>query len=87
MNQRLKTPNGTFITGTLETVPGEALIAYFEENGEPVYAGETKINWDDQKTVWREGSRVYLDEDGEEFTIDQLSWVQGTEDDVEEEVA
>lgn len=82
---KLVTANDTLIIGTKETVPGTALASEFEADGTPIYDGETKIWWDDQKTVWSQGSRVYIDEAGEEYRFDELTVVADDEDANEEE--
>ncbi|MHC4405167.1 MAG: hypothetical protein ACYTG0_36440 [Planctomycetota bacterium] len=46
--------------GTLETIPGIALLL-FDEDGNAQYAGETAICWDGQATVCDEYGRVTLD--------------------------
>ena len=66
------TPNGDAIIGTKETVPGTALAQEYEPNGEPIYDGQTDMWWDDQKTVWSQGSRVYIDEGGDEWSFEEL---------------
>lgn len=70
---KLYTPSLTRIIGTKETVPGTALAQEYKPDGEPIYDGETKIWWDDQKTVWSRGSRVYICEDDEEWRFDELT--------------
>jgi len=70
---KLYTPSGKQIIGTKETVPGTALTQEYKTDGEPIYDGETKVWWDDQKTVWSRGSRVYICEDGEEWRFDELT--------------
>lgn len=72
-------PTGALILGTLERLTGRAEIdGIDEETGEPSYSGGTEIFYDDQETVMRDGPgdvyrrMVYLDEDGREWTFDQL---------------
>ena len=72
---KLLTPNGTYITGTLETIQGQALASHYEPDGTPIWDGETKVYWNGQETVWQKGSRIYLDDGGTEFTLDQLKIV------------
>jgi len=45
---------GEAARGTLETVPGVALVD-MEKDGEAAYTGETKIFWDDQTTQETDG--------------------------------
>ena len=53
--KQLYTPTDKRIIGTYEVVPGCALASSFEllDDGklDPVYAGETKLWWDEQRTV------------------------------------
>jgi hypothetical protein len=54
MTELLKafSPEGRPITGTLETIPGEAYIKGFDPvSKDPVYAGETDVWWDAQETI------------------------------------
>ena len=48
---------GEDITGTLENVPGTALI-FRNEDGEYEYEGETKMFWDGLETIEDEAVRV-----------------------------
>lgn len=66
-------PDGSPIVGTLERLTGRADATEYSETGEPNYEGNTVIFWDDQETVTRKGKTIYLCEDGEEWTFDQLT--------------
>jgi len=73
-------PQGNEIIGTLEHVPGVAVIDMDSASveGDSLkfdYEGTTDINWDDQKTVYRGGQRVFVDECHNEFTEDQLHFI------------
>ena len=46
--------------GTLETVPGLALLV-FDASGQGQYAGETEIDWDAQATCEDEAGKVILE--------------------------
>ena len=71
--KQFKSPTGAGIIGTLETVPGVALIAGFDpDTGEAEYEGETMMFWNDQATVKRGGKVVFVDTAHEEWTRDQL---------------
>ncbi|MEX0684040.1 MAG: hypothetical protein WD472_11390 [Dehalococcoidia bacterium] len=70
---RFLSPNGTAIIGTLERLSGRAEAEEYEANGEPCYSGSTEIFYDDQETVWLKGSRVYLDESGQEWLFSELT--------------
>lgn len=66
-------PSGAAITGTLEKLKGEAAIVDIKDDGEPVYEGGTEIFWDDAETATDEaGKTIFLDENGAEWTFDQL---------------
>lgn len=71
---KLLTPNGDEIVGTLEALTGMAVTLSFDKDGTPEYEGYTEVFWDNQKTVRRNGSMVYLDESGNEWTLDQLAF-------------
>jgi hypothetical protein len=78
----LRSPNGTAIEGTLEGVKGKALVeAPYSRRPDGTFdfewVGETKIWWDEQRTIERDGKRVFVDETGDEFTEDQLELVEG----------
>ena len=47
-------------TGTVETVPGVALLLFDEERNAE-YAGETKIDWDRQTSLTAARGRVTLE--------------------------
>ncbi|MER9176225.1 hypothetical protein NKH72_21855 [Mesorhizobium sp. M0955] len=77
---RYVSPKGHDIVGTYERVYGIAQISEITAEGEPVYAGGTKIDWDSQETLTRNGKRVFVDEGGDEWTFDQLVKAEETED-------
>lgn len=89
-------PNGERIIGTLERIPGVALIdqetATIENGAVNIdWAGGTSVDWDGQQTVSRVASRdpnakaerVFVDEDGGEHLESTL--VMWAEDDEDEE--
>ena len=50
--------------GTCDTIPGVALVQ-FNPDGSAGYVGETKVDWDGQRTVTDKNGRVQLiDQDG-----------------------
>jgi len=51
---------GQAAAGTLETVPGLALLM-FDDNGQAEYSGETTIDWNDQATDLDESGKVILE--------------------------
>jgi len=64
-------PNGLKIIGTADTVKAVANISGWEENGEPIYAGGSDVDWDSQtnRTTFVNGEEtaIVVDEDGEEW--------------------
>jgi hypothetical protein len=73
-------PQGNEITGTLENVPGVALIDMDSATleGETLqfdYADETDLMWNEQETVRRGGQRVFVDDCDNQFTEDQLHFI------------
>lgn len=75
-----KSPNGTAIVGTSDTIPATALINGIYDDGTPSYEGNSNVDWDSQKTKTRDGKILYIDEDGKEWTFDQLVKVEVEED-------
>lgn len=73
MTQRYKSPKGLEIIGTLETLSGCAIVSGITADGEPLYAGETDIWWDEQKTVSSNGRPLFVDDHGNTWTFDQLT--------------
>ena len=45
-----------------------------EADGDPLYSGETEVWWDELKTIYREGERVWVDPDGNEFRESLVEW-------------
>lgn len=78
-------PNGLEITGTLEAFTGRARISGISADGKPDHFGGTEVFLEDGKTVERDGKPVFLDEEGGEWTFDQLS-SEPPEDEDETEV-
>jgi len=85
---KLIAPNGAEIIGTLERLVGRAdldgALRLPDGTFEIAYAGHTKVFWDDQVTVTREGQRVFLDEDGNEYLERELTLVDDIPDDDDE---
>lgn len=79
----LKTPDGSRVVGTLETIPGVALIGnvtWSPEFGIDFdYEGGTDVDWNGQETVKRNGRRVFVDEGGSEWLEDDLEYVEDEE--------
>ncbi len=83
-------PNGLEITGTLEKLQGRGQITFCspdeaeEHEGKLSFSwnGGTEIFWDEQKTAQGEnGKRIFLDEDGNQWTEDEIILVKGHCDD------
>ena len=77
----LISPEATRIIGTLERLSGRAEIVPDSFRANPQggftfeYEGTTEVFWDDQETEVRDGERVFLDEEGNEFTENTLRLV------------
>ena len=70
----MRAPNGKLIIGTLEKLYGVAQIDEESTLDDLCYDGHTDINWDGQETFVNEhGDRVFIDEDGNEWTESQLA--------------
>ena len=77
-------PNGLEIVGTLEHITGSAGIVgfYNGDDGEIIheYSGSTDVFWNDQRTATtEEGEEIYLDEDGNGWTLSQLTFKEVNE--------
>jgi hypothetical protein len=73
MSQTWYSPTGVQITGTLETLKGRAHISGISSEGVPEHAGGTEIFYEEGRTVERDGKIVFLDDEGGEWTFDQLT--------------
>lgn len=83
--KQLYTKSGTRIRGTLEQLKGVAEVLGFEQlpDGtiEPEWEGYTELWWDEQRTVKNaQGKHIYVDEDGDEYTLDELELREDEED-------
>lgn len=70
--RQYSSPNGHLITGTADKVFVTASIYGFDENNQPVYAGGSEVHWDTQVTLERDGKPLFVCENGDEWTFDQL---------------
>lgn len=77
---KFTSPTGSEIIGTLETIPGVAAAEEFDAAGKPEYSGSTEVDWDNQKTIERNGSLVYVDDDGAEWLFSDLTPVSAAKD-------
>lgn len=81
---RLVSPEGTLITATLETLEGVCELTNPTRKPDGTfdfdYLGGTDIDWNAQKTAVRDGQRIFLDEDGEEWLERELQLVEDDED-------
>lgn len=79
-------PTGVAIWGTKELVPGVAVTSENTFSRKPDgrldfdYAGETELDWDNQRTVEKNGHTVFVDADGDEWNEDQIVLVDGEDD-------
>lgn len=64
----------THLRGTLETVTGVALVEGCDVGGNLVYTGKTELWWEEEETVYRNGQRVWVDYDGNEWSDSQVEW-------------
>ena len=68
-------PDGTRIIGTLESIPGTALILGVDDDGTPEYLGETEVFWDGQQTcTGDQGQTIWIDENGYEWATCDLTY-------------
>jgi len=79
-NEVLVSPTGTHIIGTLERLTGYAVIESetvrnTDTGFEFEYEGTTEVYWDEQKTVERDGERIFVDRNGDEFREGELRLV------------
>ncbi|TDW20460.1 hypothetical protein EV128_12590 [Rhizobium azibense] len=79
--KQYQSPNGSSIVGTSDYVLVTAHIKGIHDDGTPDYAGDSKIDWDSQETQLLEGKLLYIDEDGVEWTFDQLTPIEESTDD------
>lgn len=79
---QFKSPTGSLINGTLETVTARCRITGIDPTTGQVldYTGNTEVFWDEMKPVTRGGKMVFLDEDGDEWTFDRLSPIEEDDD-------
>jgi hypothetical protein len=75
-------PTGSPIVGTADMVPANALIQQgsFTRGADGAiefeWEGESLCCWDGQYTKQRDGKDLYVDENGEEWTEDQIKLVE-----------
>lgn len=77
-------PEGKRIIGVLNTVKCVALISHFKENPRGSlleesddsieYEGETEIYWNDQETFLVDGRWIYVDEDYNNWRLEDLTF-------------
>lgn len=80
MTKIMISSDGTRITGSLERLYGIAQILDFDDKGEPNYEGTTDVDWNSQETVMRDGERVFIDDDGDEYLEGQCKLVDEDEE-------
>lgn len=84
-------PTGAEIIGTSDFVPANALITSgsFVRTAEGLdfdWVGETVICWSGQTTNQRDRKDLFVDENGEEWTDDQITLADGNTKSPEEEI-
>lgn len=84
--QRYISPNGNLIVAILESTPCSVGIEGISADGTEVeYDGNgSTMFWDDQKAVKRNGSLVFLDEEGGQWSFDQLSVAPESDEETED---
>jgi hypothetical protein len=66
------------IQGTLERLDGIALVSGLDEDGSPIYAGETRIDWDSQEGIIDAHDRlVWVDENGDTWPLEMIEEREG----------
>ncbi len=72
--RKYQAPTGSPICGSAEFVLVTASIAGIKPDGTPEYDGaRSEVHWDTQKQVMRDDKPLFVDENGEEWTFDQLT--------------
>lgn len=71
---KYRSPKGLAIFGVLESCPCVAHIDDIADDGKSVTYGTTgsEMDWDSQKPVERDSGLVFVDEDGNEWSFEQL---------------
>jgi hypothetical protein len=84
--RQYRSPDGSPpIVGTSDLIFARANIhGIDEETHEPEYEGYTEVFWDTQTTRTRDRKPLWLDEDGNEWTFDQLVPVDDDAEEAEE---
>lgn len=85
MAREYVSPTGSPILGTLERLTGRAEISGIADDGTPQFMDETEVFWDDQRTAKTDdGKVIFLDANGAEWTFDQLTPADDSEEGDEE---
>jgi hypothetical protein len=84
--KQLYAPNGLKVIGTADVLPAIALIDGFEDDGSPIYAGTTKVDWDNQRPIQAEdvqgGDTIMVaDEGGNHWKQSECKVVDEEEED------
>lgn len=73
--KQLYTKDGRCIVGTLETIKATAILVGVSEQGDPIYSGNTEVDWDSRESVNApHGGYVWLCEDGKEHRLADLDY-------------
>jgi hypothetical protein len=62
---------GEEVSGTLETVQGQALVTK-QDDGSFEYSGQTRMFWDGQETLQKDGKDVLMCQNGHEWTSTRI---------------
>jgi hypothetical protein len=65
MKQLYVKDSGLKIIGTEERVPATAIVNGWSDLGDPIYAGQTELDWDGQHTITADEVMMVVDENGE----------------------
>ena len=79
MSRVLTTPNGTRLQGTLDMIPGIALVDPddpMDADGTPNYFGGTEVDWNGQTQQHVNGDKLWVDEDGSTWKQSELVWTE-----------
>lgn len=73
---KYQSPLGALITGIRESITVTAHINGIHEEGYPEYAGSTDVHWDTQEPIKENGNLIYVDENSDVWSFDQLIKVE-----------
>jgi hypothetical protein len=75
MKQGYNKRTGSLVVGTLEVVQGKCGIEGFRNDGTFEHDGNgTDLYWDTAETVVKDGKVVFVDDSGDELTLDEITF-------------